>query len=67
MAKLCNLTVPELDKIRTLANFTDDEMDYFNMKSKDYSNVMIAMEMCISESKVSRLARTVKTKIKKVL
>lgn len=62
-----DFTVPELDKFRALCNFTDDELQYFNLRSKDKSNVQIAMEMKVSEPQVSKLARRVKSKIKRVL
>lgn len=65
--KLCDFTVPELDRFRELCNFTPDELEYFNLKSKDTSNVQIAMEMNISESKVSTLARKVKSKMKRII
>lgn len=62
-----DFTVPELDRFRELCNFTDDELQYFNLRSKDKSNVQIAMEMKVSEPQVSKLARRVKSKIKRVL
>lgn len=65
--KICDLTQPELDNFRRLCNFTDDERIYFELKAKDTSNVQVAMEMNISESKVSSLARKVKSKIARVL
>ena len=65
--KICDFTVPELDKFRALCNFTPDEEQYFNLRAKDKSNIQIAMEMNISESKVSKLARKVKSKMKRVL
>jgi len=65
--KVQDFTVPELEKIRALSNFTDDERTYFNLRSKDYSNVQIALAMHISESTVSNLAKRVKSKIKRIL
>ena len=43
--KLRDFTVPELNRFRELCNFTEDEMQYFNLRSKDKSNVQIAFEM----------------------
>ena len=60
-------TVPELDYFRRMCNFTAEERCYFDLKSVDYSNVQIAMEMHISESTVSKLARKVKSKIIRVI
>lgn len=57
----------ELQKFRDECNFTADELYYFNLRAKDKSNVQIALEMHVSEAQVSKLAKRVKTKIKKVL
>ncbi len=57
----------ELQKFRDECNFTPDELQYFNLRAKDKSNIQIALEMNISEPQVSKLAKRVKTKIKKVL
>ena len=65
--KLCDFTVPELNRFRELCNFTDKELEYFNLKARDMSNVQIAMEMNISESSVSILARKVKSKMKRII
>ena len=65
--KIKNFTVPELEKLRALCNFTQDERTYFNLRSKDYSNVQIALAMHVSESTVSNIAKRVKAKIKRVL
>ena len=62
-----DFTVPELNKFRELCNFTDDELQYFNLRAKDKSNVQIALEMNISEPQVSKLAKRVKNKIIRVL
>ena len=47
--------------------FSDSELRYFNLRAKDKSNIEIAFEMNISESQVSKLARRVKSKMKRVL
>lgn len=65
--KLCSLVEFELQDLRDKCNFTPDELMYFNLKAKDNSNVQIANKMHVSESKVSCLARQVKTKISKVI
>ena len=57
----------ELQKFRDECNFTDDELKYFNLKSKNKSNVQIALSMNVSEPQVSKLAKRVKTKILKVI
>ena len=65
--KIRDFTTPELIKLRKLCNFTDDERTYFNLRSKYYSNVQIALAMNVSESQVSKLAKRVKSKILRVI
>ena len=65
--KICDFTVPELDKFRELCNFTEQEREYFELRAKDKSNKQIAYEMCVSESTVSVIARKVRKKIIKIL
>ena len=65
--QIFDFTKPELDHFRELCNFTADEMEYFNLRSSGMSNVQIALEMNVSESKVSKLARKVKSKILRVI
>lgn len=67
MFKLRDLTVPEIDKCRELCNFTDEELQLFNLKIKDKSAIQIKHEMHISESKVATISRRVCTKVKKIL
>ena len=67
MLLIRDFTVPELERFRELCNFTDDELQYFNLKARDKSNVQIALEMRVSEPQVSKLAKRVKSKIIRVL
>lgn len=67
MIQIYDFTVPELEKFRELCNFSDSEMEYFNLRSRHKSNIEIAFEMNISEPQVSKLAKKVRTKIIKVL
>lgn len=67
MMKIRDFTVPELDRFRELCNFTQDELEYFNLRAKDKTNVQIAMEMNISEPQVSKLARRVKSKMIRII
>ena len=62
-----DFTVPELNMFRELCNFTPQELEYFNLRSQGKSNVQISMEMNVSESQVSKLARKVKSKMLRVL
>ena len=64
---ISNFVEWELQEFRDKCNFTEDEMQYFNLRAKGKSNVQISLEMCVSESKVSTLARKVKRKMIKVL
>ena len=57
----------ELQKFRDECNFLPDELTYFNLRAKGYSNQQIAIKMNVSESKVSKLAKAVKSKILRVL
>jgi hypothetical protein len=65
--KIRDFTVPELNMFREQCNFTQDEMVYFNLRSRDKSNVQIALEMNVSEAQVSKLAKRVKSKMIRVL
>jgi len=65
--KICDFVESELQMFRDKCNFTDEEMTYFNLRAKDKSNVQIALEMNVSESKVSKLARKVKSKMLRVI
>ena len=65
--QIYDFTVPELNRMRELCNFSEDEMKYFNLRAKHKSNIYIAMEMHVSEPQVSKLARKVKDKILRVL
>lgn len=64
--KISDYTKPELDRFRELCNFTSDETLYFNYRSQDTSNKNIAELMCVSDTKVSILARKVKDKIRRI-
>ena len=64
---LRDFTVPELNRFRELCNFTDSELEYFNLRAKDMSNIQIALEMNVSEPQVSKLAKRVKSKMLRVI
>lgn len=67
ITQLYDFTIPELDKLRELCNFSDAELEYFNLRAKHKSNVEIALTMHVSEGQVSKLARKVKDKIKRTI
>ena len=57
----------ELEYLSQECNFDTEELEYFNLRAKHYSNTQIATKMNVSDGKVSVLAKKVKTKIIKVL
>ena len=65
--EIYDFTEPELEFFRSKCNFTPEELEYFELRSKDKKNYQIAMEMCVSESKVYALAKRVKRKMKRVI
>ena len=65
--RIPNFVEWELQYFRDNCNFSDSELRYFNLRAKDKSNVQIALEMNISESQVSKLAKRVKSKMIRVL
>ena len=64
--QIYDFTEPELDKFRELCNFSDDELEYLNIKAKRKTNIQIAMQMHVSEAQVSKLAKRVRNKIIRV-
>lgn len=65
--RINDFTKPELDYFREQCNFSEKEMQYFNLKAQDKSIVQIAMEMNIAEPTVSKLAKKVKAKMIRVI
>lgn len=65
--RFCDFVKCELEKFREECNFTDEELQCFELKAKDKSHEYIAQKMHISTAKVSILVRRIKNKILKVL
>lgn len=65
--KINDFVERELELFRKECNFSEEELQYFNLRAKDKSNTQIALIMNCSEAKVSKLARRVKDKMKRVL
>jgi len=63
---LRDYTKPELEYFVEQCNFTDSELEYFKLKSRDYSIIKISMEMNVSPRQVSNLADRVKRKINRI-
>lgn len=57
----------ELQYFRDYCNFSESELQYFNLRAKDKSNIQIALEMNISEAQVSKLAKRVKIKMLRII
>ena len=57
----------ELQYFRDNCNFSSQELEYFNLRAKHKSNIETSLAMHVSEGQVSKLAKRVKTKIKRVL
>lgn len=64
--RICDMTVPELNRYREMCNFLDDELVYFNMKSRNKSNIQIAIQLNVSEVQVSRIANKVRDKMTRI-
>lgn len=67
MMQIYDFTEPELQFFRDQCNFTPEELEYFELRAKDKKNYQIAMEMCVSESKIYSLSKKVKSKMKRVV
>ena len=67
LPKLYSFTVPELDRFERLCNFTDDEMIYFKLKSKNITDDLIAEQLNCSISQVGKLSKRVRSKMIRVI
>jgi len=65
--KIRDFIEPELEYFRATCNFSPSELEYFNLRAKDKSNIQISLEMNVSEPQVSKLAKRVKSKILRVI
>jgi len=65
--KICDFTMPEIERFRELCNFTSEEMEFFNLRSRNKSIIEITFAMNISKSKADVLSKKVKSKIVRVL
>ena len=63
---LSSLTKPELEKIVTNANFTDDEQKIFELLTKDRCIAEIAVSLCVCERTINRRIKNIDSKISKV-
>lgn len=65
--KINDFVERELELFRKECNFSDEELEYFNLRARDKSNTQIARALNCSEAKVSKLAKRVKDKMRRVL
>ena len=63
---LSSLTKPELEKIVTNANFTDDEQKIFELLTKDRCIAEIAVKLCVCERTINRRIKNIESKVSKV-
>ena len=67
LPKYCTFVKSELDFLRSECNFTDMELEYFNLRAKDKTNVEIQFSLHLTDNQVNYLAKRVKAKIMKVI
>lgn len=60
-------TKPEQDYIKSMANFTDREMQLFNLRNKEYSYERCAEEMQMGLTTVKNISKSMLAKIIKVI
>lgn len=63
---LSSLTKPELEKIVTNANFTDEEQKIFELLTKDRCIAEIAVKLCVCERTINRRIKNIESKVSKV-
>ncbi len=67
MHQIYDFVKKELEYFREECNFSSEELEYFNLRAKHFTNQQIAIKMNVSEGKVSKLAKAVKKKMIRVL
>lgn len=65
--KLCSFVKPEIDYFIENCNFTDDEMIYFKLKSKNIADDLIAEQLNCSIAQVGKLSKRVRSKMIRVI
>lgn len=60
-------TGPECEYFRKNCNFTEEELEVFNMRVKGKTVVEISLKLCMGEATVYRKLKNIKRKIVKVL
>lgn len=65
--KISAFTKKELDLYRKECNFTDLEMECFNLKAKGKTNVELSMKLNICDSTVSTTMKSIRSKVTAVM
>lgn len=65
--KICDFTVPELDKFRKECNLTKDERLLFELRAEDIPLEKCAEIMNLSVSSVKQKSQKINSKIQRVL
>lgn len=65
--RICDFTTRELEMFRKECNFTDIELQCFNLKAKNKTNTELAMELNISDSTVSTTMKSIRAKVTAVV
>ena len=60
--RICDFTTHELEMFRKECNFTDIELQCFNLKAKNKTNTELAMELNISDSTVSTTMKSIRAR-----
>lgn len=63
---ICDFTAPELEKFRVQCNFTAEERQLFDMRSKKIPLEQCAENMNVSVSTIKRISKKVNSKIARV-
>lgn len=62
---LSSMIKPELDELKNVCNFTEDEERVFDELSKGRSRIQIAEKLSVSCTTVSNRAKTIQNKVSK--
>lgn len=65
--KIPDFTIPEIEQIKSMANFTKSEETLFDLRNSEHSIEECAEIMHVSKSTIDRLNRKMKDKIWKVI
>lgn len=61
-----DLTTPEVNRLRELCNFTDEEQAVFNLRTRGKSVVEISLACAMSEGTVKRRLAGIRRKVSRV-